>query len=171
MFRCSVTDAGDAAELYRAVWRYTDSGLSVMERRLSPVSRMSVELILGAHHLLVTPTAERSFIRSVWDVVAPNLLDVVNRNHLPSAALTAFVLRPPPTAAYGRTYWIHWPALAVSNKEFTPDWCNGNWGRRAVRVLRTERRPQAVAAVRVRGDRAAQHHQFRACVRLRGVRG
>lgn len=35
-FRCAVTDHASAGMLYRSVWRYRDSGLCVLERRLWP---------------------------------------------------------------------------------------------------------------------------------------
>ena len=127
-FRCCVTDIEAAGELYRAVWRYTDVGLSVMERRLSPVTRMSIEIILGAHQLVASRQAERDLIRCVMEVLLVDLRDMVSRNRLPSSALTSFILRTPRHTGCSQRYWFHWPALAVSNRELTIEWCNQHWG-------------------------------------------
>ena len=73
VYRCSVTDIQAAGELYRAVWRYADAGLGVMERRLSPITRLSLEVCLGSHQLVATRQAEKDLIRCILDAV---LLDL-----------------------------------------------------------------------------------------------
>ena len=43
-------------------------------------------------------------------------------------AATAFILLPPRKQGYApQGYWIHWPGLAVSNRELTAEWCSQNW--------------------------------------------
>ena len=151
VFRCNVTDIRDAGELWRgirvhadpsahrAVWRYADSGLSVMERRLSPIARIAIEVRLPAHSVISTVIAERSFIRQLLAVVSVNLKDICTRNGVPQDALTAFVLRPPSLSG-NQVYWFHWPALATSCKEFTADWCSTHWDRVAMPTAGIEAR-------------------------------
>ena len=126
--RCCITDHQEAGELYRAVWRYADCGLSVMERRLSPITRVSIEVRLASHQLLASRMAENSFLHAILDMVLVDLRQLVSTHGLSQAALTGFILRPPRQARSAtQQYWIHWPGLAVSNREFTVDWCNQNW--------------------------------------------
>ena len=126
-FRCSITDHEQAGELYRAVWRYTEVGLSVMERRLSPVTRISIEVVLGAHQLVASRPAERDLIRAVLEVLMVDLRDTVSCNHLDAASLTCFILRTTRSTGCSQRYWFHWPALAVSNRELTAEWCAHHW--------------------------------------------
>ena len=129
VYRCSVTDIQAAGELYRAVWRYADAGLGVMERRLSPITRLSLEVCLGSHQLVATRQAEQDLIRCILDAVLVDLRDIVTLNRLPPQALVCFVLRGPRSSGCSQRYWFHWPALAVSNREMTRDWCLRQWAR------------------------------------------
>ena len=93
-YRCCVTDHREAADLYRAVWRYVDCGISVMERRLSPIARMSVEIHLAAHQLASSRQAERSLLHTLLDAINVDLRQLVQHNRMSEAAFTCFVLRP-----------------------------------------------------------------------------
>lgn len=81
--------------MYRAVWRYVDCGISVMERRLSPITRMSVEVHLAAHQLASSRQAEKSLLHTLLDAMNVDLHPLVQNNRLSDAALTCFVLHPP----------------------------------------------------------------------------
>ena len=124
--RCCIVDPKAAGDLYRAVWRYGDSAISVMERRLSPLTRLSVEVRLGTHQLVASRTSELDLIVTFMRTVRVDLQGVVSYNRLPECALTCFVLRDPRSEVVQR-YWFHWPGLVFSNRELTPEWCRQRW--------------------------------------------
>lgn len=92
-FRCQVTDMQAAGELYRAVWRYADAGLCVMERRLSPITRCSIALRLSAGHLPASYRAQREFVRLAVRTITSDLRDALH-TQLPASALFCVVLMP-----------------------------------------------------------------------------
>jgi hypothetical protein len=92
-FRCSITDHAAAGELYRSVWRYAESGMSVMERRLSPITRCSLSLRLSPGHMPSSRLAEREFVRLAVKTVVDDLRDAL-RTQVSPAALFCLVLRP-----------------------------------------------------------------------------
>lgn len=154
-YRCCITDIQEAGELYRAVWRYVDQGLAVMEPDCFSVTRRS-----RLSHNGACPPSPASALRFRWGRISwprpvsrrtvscvgfwtrfwwtcgswwspisyhPRPCPRASAGHAHALA-TAFVLRPPPQKGFPcQTYWLHWPGLAICNREFTAEWCLQNW--------------------------------------------
>ena len=125
-FRARLTVHDDIRTVYGNVWRYAHEGISVMERRLSSITRLSVSFKF-VDMPLANGDHERQFVtdcaRRIRDAVAHGT------DGIPPAALVCFVLRQTYKDRHVPELWLHWPGLAVTSKDFTSAWCREQLGR------------------------------------------
>jgi hypothetical protein len=123
-FRSRLTDRKDAQAVYDTTWRYVQDGLSVMERRLSPVTRLSVAFRFTSGVLVARGAAEDQFIAACARALQEAIRDSPGAEPpLPPQALSCFALRGGYPDGHVPEIWLHWPGIAVSKPEFSNSWC------------------------------------------------